>query len=108
MGIRTSDRAEGGCGNRADGVGRTTGGGGVTFLPADAYHMVSDPSGYTIAKFWLFGELFYESWRGKRMLATRLPSADAARTVCNGEDISPVSQRIGPSAPSAVGQLVTR
>lgn len=51
----------------------------MTWLPASDYHMVSDPAGYTIAKFWIFGELFYESWFGRRMLATRLPSADAAR-----------------------------
>lgn len=54
----------------------------MTFLPADAYHMVSDPSGYTIAKFWIFGELFYEASMGRRMLATRLPSAEAAKAIC--------------------------
>lgn len=45
----------------------------------DPYFQVSDPRGFTIAKFWIFGEPMYESWRGKEMLATRLPSADAAR-----------------------------
>ena len=57
----------------------------MKFLPASDYHMVSDPSGYTICGVRVMGELFYESWRGKRMLATRLPSADAARAVCYGD-----------------------
>lgn len=43
------------------------------------YHMVSDPRGYTIAKVFVMGQQFYEAWSARTMLATRLPSADAAR-----------------------------
>lgn len=52
---------------------------------ADPYFMASDPKGYTIAKVFVMGQLLYEAWHMREMLATRLPSADAARTVCNKE-----------------------
>lgn len=46
---------------------------------ADPYFQVSDPRGYTICKVFVMGQQLYEAWAAKRMLATRLPSADAAR-----------------------------
>lgn len=57
----------------------------MTWHLRDEYHMVSDPRGYVICKFWVFGELFYEAWQHGRMLATRLPSADAARATVRRE-----------------------
>ena len=46
-----------------------------------AYHMTSD-EGFTVCKFWIGGEVFYEAHMGKQILATRLPSAAAAQAVC--------------------------
>jgi len=53
----------------------------VNWTRQSDYHMTSD-EGFTVCKFWIGGELFYEAWRAKRMLATRLPSAAAAQAVC--------------------------
>lgn len=48
---------------------------------ASEYHMTSD-EGFTVCKFWIGGEVFYEAHMGRRMLATRLPSLSVAQAVC--------------------------
>lgn len=58
----------------------------MNWLPETDTSMVSECRRYRIAKVWVGGELFYEAHAGKEMLATRLPSADAARTVVNERD----------------------
>ena len=54
----------------------------MNWLRESDYHMVSEDRVFTICKYSIGGEWFYEAWIGKRMLATRLPSADAAKAVC--------------------------
>ena len=48
--------------------------------------MQSECKQYRVAKFWIAGETFYEAWRGKEMLATRLPSSDAAKAVVTRQE----------------------
>lgn len=54
----------------------------MNWIRESAYHMRSDDYVFTVCAFRVCGELFYEAWRGQEMLATRLPSADAAKAVC--------------------------
>lgn len=46
------------------------------------YFMTSEDRLYTVCAFRIAGQWFYEAWRGKEMLATRLPSSEAAKAVC--------------------------
>lgn len=50
----------------------------------DQYHLKSD-AGHTICKFWINGEQFYELHEGKRLVATRLGSADIAKALVHNE-----------------------
>jgi hypothetical protein len=54
----------------------------MNWLREDKYHMRSDDYVFTICAFRVKGELFFEAWRGSEMIATRLPSAEAAKAVC--------------------------
>lgn len=54
----------------------------VNWKQESTYHMSSDPKGYTICKFATADGWLYEAWRGKEMLATRLPTPDAAKAAC--------------------------
>ena len=55
--------------------------GRVNWTRASEYHMTSD-EGFTICKFSIGGEWFYEAHMGKRMLETRLASKEMAQAVC--------------------------
>ncbi len=44
--------------------------------------MRSEDRVFAVCKYAIHGEWFYEAWRGAEMIATRLPSFDAAKAAC--------------------------
>jgi len=53
----------------------------VNWTRQSDYHMTSD-EGFVICKYAINSEWFYEAHFGRRMLATRLPSKEAAMAIC--------------------------
>lgn len=45
------------------------------------YYLVSDCRRYTLAKYFDNGEARYELWEGRRLIATRMPSADSCKAL---------------------------
>ena len=54
----------------------------MNWTPESKYHMTREDRAFTVCKYAINGEWFYELWAGKQIIATRLPSADAAKAMC--------------------------
>jgi hypothetical protein len=65
----------------------------VKWLLLSEWCLQSECKRYTITKFGTAEGVLYEAWNGKQMLATRLPSSEAAKAVIAQNDEKPENGR---------------